>query len=569
MKRNQNIWITILPYSIIAAIILILNIILIWGFDGLTIDDQGYYYFFYNKSLGDLTFRRNILHSLYTLGIMKIASYTSVFFARFLILFLLSIPCAFLIYYFSHYHFKAEKYTSIAISVLPFILPNEILVPTYLAGSYMLLAILFTLISILFILRYLKKQEFSAVSFLLAALFYYMATESSELVAVMLPVFLFLIFIFRKLTLRNILLGLMFTAIAVRKAILIINKPHGKINSISNELTTSEIYHRILHFLDFINPFHGLFNIEFLNIILIGIITAGVILVALNNKRLPRILLPVSQESGQKSKYFYISYYYLFPWAWLILSASPFIFYSEYFTSRYFIMSAIAISFMFFISLNILSGFINKSRIYFIFILLAIILAAGINRKQSFYKYYNPLAFQFNYLEQLLGGYDFPTDAQIIITAPEKYILRIGGKGNLIKSTGTMQYILKRRDIKGQIMIERSFYNPFRLYNRPFRYHNADIDTTKSTFLLRGFNKDKCQDRRLYYALRWVRDSSKYSPWIIYHCQEDGNIERFKSGVGYDSYEATVDSLSALGIKREDIMFGGLPNKKDSIRLGL
>jgi hypothetical protein len=568
MEKEYRSLKTIIPFVIISAIIFIFNIIYIWGFDGLIQDDQEYYSRLFNKSIGDLRFGRNIFHAIFTLEIIKIASLTSVFFARFLIILLLSIPSAFLIYHFSHGHYKLERYTSVAISVLPFILPNEALVPTYMVGSYMLLALLFALISIHFILRFTKRSDFSTPDFILAAATFYIATESSELIATMLPVFLFLIFIFRKLKAKQFILGSTLTFIAVRKAILIINKPHGHVNSINNDLSYSEIKHRIVHFLDYINPLHGLTNIGLLNIILISIILLGAIMVIMNHKRLRDILLPNHTIDNQKNKYFYIVYYYLFPLFWLVVSAVMFLFYTQYLTSRYFLMASVGLSFLFFTSINVIYSALSNRKVPLIIILFLIISFSGYNRQMNFKKSYQAIQDQFKSLEQTLERYDLPPDVQVIVTTSDKNGLNLG-YGIFRRSNGVLQYILNRRDVKGQIMTEKCFYDPFLIYNKPWQYRYMDIDTTVNTYLFRCFDADSTQNRRLHYALRWVDDKDISSPWTIFYIGDDLRFNNFLSGKGYADYNAAMDSLSREGIHREDIMFGGIPAKSDSLRLGL
>lgn len=567
MEKGNGSWKTIIPYVIISAIIFIFNIISIWGFDGLIQDDQEYYFRLFNKSIGDLTFRRNILHAIFTLEIIKIAAFTSVFFARFLIIILLSIPSAFLIYYFSHEHLKLERYTSIAISVLPFIMPNEVLVPTYMVGSYMLLALLFALVSIHFILSFSKRSDFSTPDFILAATAFYIATESSELIATMLPVFLFLIFIFRKLEAKQFILGTLLTFIAVRKAILIINKPHGPVNSINNDLSYSEIKDRIFHFLDYINPLHGLTNIGFLNIILISIILLGAIMVIINYKRLKDILHPNRPVDNQKNKYFYIAYYYLFPLFWLVVSAAPFIFYSQYLTSRNLLLASVGLSFVFLTSINVIYSALSNRKIPLIIILFLIISFSGYNRQMNFKTYYLSINDQFKNLEQTLEQYDLPPDVQVIVISNINDLKL--GYGIFGRSNGVLQYILKRRDVKGQIMSEKCFYDPFLIYNKPWQYRYMDIDTTANTFLFRCFDEVASQNKRLHYALRWVDETSKSSPWSIFHFDDQGHITTLVSGKGYKDYELTTDSLLTHGIKRDEILFGGLPDSEDRLRLGL
>jgi len=568
LKNRNELWNTTIPLLIIAVIIFIFNIISIWGFDGLMTDDQGYFFSLYDKSISDLAFRRNIFHALFTLGIIKIASLSSVFFARFLILFLLSIPCAFLIYYFSHFQYQLKKHTAVAIAVLPFILPNEVRVPTYIVGSYMLLAILFSLISIYFILRFSKQSRFLVIDFILAATAYYVATESSELIASMLPVFLFLIFIFKKLSVKQILLGSIISFVAIRKIIHVVYKPYGGINDVSNDIPVSEIKNRIIHFMDFTNPFHIPTNIGIMNIILISIVILGAIMVILNHDRLKNILYDRLSSEKPPNKYFFIVYYYLFPLAWLVLSAIPFLLYSQHYTSRYFSMTSIAVSFLFVTSISVIVGSLTNHKMPLLMIIVLIIVLSGLNRQIHFIKGYQTPKYQFANIKQTLTSYNLPEDVQIIIAAPGNIWLAVGN-GVTDKSNGTFQYILKRRDVQGQIMVEKSFYDPFRLFNKPWEFRSVDIDTTKITYIFRRFHKDSSQNRRLHYALRWVDEKSKDSPWSIFHFNDQGYVSNLISGNGYEYYELTVDSLLESGITRKDIMFGGNPTTEDSLRLGL
>jgi len=558
----------IIPFIIISAIIFIFNIISIWGYDGLVIDDQAYYVRLFGKSISDLEFKRNIIHSLFTLGIIKVATYSSVYFARFLIIFILSIPSAFLLYYFSNSHFQLKKHASIAIAVLPFILPNEVFVPTYLAGSYMLLAILFALISIHFILKFSNRLEFSLTGFVLAAIFYYLATESSELSASMLPVFLFLIFIFRKLSWKQFLLGSMITFIAVRKSLLVIQKPHGGINSISNELPVREILYRILHFPDFINPLYGLGNTYILNFIALCVILVAAILVFRKQERLTGILDHGNSVEKPGNRYFYMVYYYLFPIVWIIFSTIPFLFFSQHYASRYFTVASLALSFLFITSIFVITGSLTKRKIPFVLMIILVIAISGISRQINFKKFYKNYIEQFNSLKQTLKSYDFPEQAQIIVASPPDRTLKIGN-GVTFYSKGTLHYILERRDVKGQILKEACFFDPFQLYNKPYKFRNVDIDTSSITYLFRDFYPDPVKNRRMYYALRWADDKSKDSHWSVFHADEQGRVTNLVSGKGYENYESVVDSLSKSGITRDDILFGGIPSGQDSLRLGL
>ncbi len=63
----------------------------------------------------------------------------------------------------------------------------------------------------------------------------------------------------------------------------------------------------------------------------------------------------------------------------------------------------------------------------------------------------------------------------------------------------------------------------------------------------------------MHYALRWADDKSKDSPWSIFHADEQGRVTNLVSGKGYENYESVVDSLSASGITRDDILLVAYP----------
>jgi hypothetical protein len=560
-------WKSLLPYFIIAFTIFVFNILAIWDVDGLFQDDQEYFYRLFGKHIGDLKFSRNIIHAIYILDIIKIATTTSIYTARLFIILFLSLPTSFLLYYLVNNRYRLEKPTAAAVAILPFILPNELLIPTYIVGSYMLLAILFSFLAVFFILRFSEKDAFSRTDFFLASLFYFMATESSEIVATMLPVFLFPIFFYKKFWSKQFRLGIMLTLIAVVKTILVIKKPYGPVNSVKNDLPFSEIKYRILHFLDYINPFNGLYDIGILNIIIIGIILAGAVIALSDHTRLKRILSPGNPEDQPKSKYSYFAFYYLLPLGWLAFSLFPFLFFAQYMVSRNLVIPAVALIFLLVISMRVIHGLFTERKWPFAVILVLVIAAAGYNRQVNFSRYFEELKDQYGELGQTLMKYEFPENSQVVVATSNGNLTM--GHGVTRRAVGVYQYILGRRDLSGQIMLEKSYYDSFQMFNNPWGKRNADIDTTKITYLFRCFNTDTAMNMRMHYALRWEDSESKESPWTIFHFDEQGKAAKFMSGIGYSAYDSAIDSLSAIGISREKILFGDIPGREDSLRLGL
>jgi hypothetical protein len=522
----------------------------------------------FGDTVRDLHFTRNIIHALFTLGSIKLATLTSIYFARLAIIVLFSIPGAFVIYFLAHNQYRLQKHASVAVAVLPFILPNEAQVPTYIIGSYMLPGIIAGLVCAWFILEYSKQPKLSVTYLILALVFYFLATESTELFASMLPVFLFLIFAFRKLTWKQILLGALLSVIAVTKSLRIINNPHGKINSVENDLPLKEIIFRIGHFPDYINPFYGIGNILILNIIIVLLILFAAGLVIKDQSRLTKILEPASEAELPRNKYFNFTYFFLFPLVWVAFSASPFLFFSEASTSRYFTVASVASGFLIITSLHVIAGRYTNSKIPLVIISILVILSAGINRQFSVKNYFHDPQEQINSIRNTLASCNLPVNAQVVIATPAAKGLMIG-YGVTTNSIGSLQFILNRRDVEGQIMKEKQFYDPFSLYKKPHRLRNADIDTLKSTFFFRCYQDDAGKNRRFYYALRWNDEKSKDSPWTIYKFDDNGKKSNLVSGKGYDNYVKITDSLSLQGIKRDEIMFGGIPVKTDILRLGL
>jgi|GEM_PF-4180515 len=567
MKKGISSYYNFLPYLIILCIILIFNIISIWGIDGLYQDDQEYYYRTYDKDLSDLRFSRNILHAIYTLEINKIASHISIYTARLIVLVFLLIPCSFLIYYLIKKHFKLISAVAIPIAILPFILPNETTIPAYISGSYTLMGIMFALLSINFILNKSESNRIWEPNFILAIVFYFLAFESTELFAFMLPVFLFLIFIFRKVTLKRVYLALFFSSLAILKSYMIMRRPHGTVNNVRHQVSLDEINHRIIHFMDFINPFHGLADPGFLNLLVIVIILTAIVILLYKHQKLARLLQPLTQITVSNQKLMFLTYSFIFPVIWLIFSSLPFIIFTIYFPSRYYLVAGIALNFMLIVSLGIIFATLTYRKIPLFILLCLLIISAGYNRQQNFKKNHRKLNEQFSELSSILQNNRLPEGSQIVVTTFFRNLTL--GNGVTRRGKGVFQYIMKKRGFAGQIMLEKSYYDPFKIYNNPWGFKNADIDTTRKTILLRCFHPNKNKNKRMHYALRWVDENEVSSPWTLYYIDDELKFNHFLDGQGYAAYNAAADSLYLVGITRDDIMFGGIPDRKDSLRLGL
>jgi hypothetical protein len=263
-----------------------------------------------------------------------------------------------------------------------------------------------------------------------------------------------------------------------------------------------------------------------------------------------------------------VLYYFGLPLVWIAFSSLPFLFFSESFTSRYFALASVGSAFLLVISLSILTGLFASRKIAFILVSVFLVSIAGISRQANFNTFIKPHRDQFRELGSTLGPSNMPGKSQIIVTTSSAKMLKLGN-GVTNNSNGVFQYILDRRDVKGQIMKENNFYDPFHIYNAPYVHRNVDIDTTTSTYLYRCFNQDPRSNHRLYFALRWVDENSRGSQWYIYQYDEEGARKNLVSGNGYGNYLSVVDSLSSTGIARNEIMFGGIPNHSDSLRLGL
>jgi hypothetical protein len=558
-------------YLAVSFLIIIFNFVTIFGLKSLIADDQ----LMYNLIIrGDMPWWLNIRNPLQPYfaipGLILMTHSLTFVRALYVILYLIPISCIF--YYLLTSKFCLPKFIAFISAVVPNILPFQE-IPAYILGSYTLYGMLFALLSLVYGLKYLETDGIKKWGYFIISIFlYFCCTQLMEQGVFLFPPLAFAFLFYIRLSEKQFYLIVTDLLIAAYPTYRTLLSPWSE-NVIPQALSIAEIFKRFEISLFFstplISPFSNLTLIydahSFLNIgsnvFFWGVVIAGFV-IAVNNRNDELILRKKNPIFSWK---YYISYIYLFFFIWWGSASFAFLTQSVYFDPRYFHLSSWGLNGLLVLSLfNILNtGFLKKYKIHLI-LLFSLLLYSGIMK-------YNVLSTRYNDLnrEQLiiinsLQKYKLPKKSQVGILGFKTVDDGAGGNSWLY-SSGYLEQSLKRNDIEG-LLSQRiyRFYDPF----DPQEIRGA-----------RGFNLngrifffiyEHGSLKQVYYALQWLPKTKNWQgnvtdiKWTIYQFDKNSGISSiFKSGSSLKSYLATLEILESLGIKKSELLFGGIPSNDD------
>ena len=174
IKSNTN-FNKILPYILMLLILAIFNWEAIFGVDWMIQDDMHYYYLLnLKKRFWDWVVRRTIFNALFVHGIINVAYY-SLNLARILCFLFLVFPSSAILFYIYRKKVGLPLIVSISAAIFPFIIPTQLLIPTYLAGNYFFIGLIFGLLALIFGFKYLNAQRSKIFFLIISMLFYFIA----------------------------------------------------------------------------------------------------------------------------------------------------------------------------------------------------------------------------------------------------------------------------------------------------------------------------------------------------------------------------------------------------------
>lgn len=494
-------------------------------------DDKGMYF----QAISNLEVTAGIGRTLITPQLNYFfgeLSTISIGFARFIVIILMAIS-AFILHYFYVERFKLNENIAFFAAVLPFIVPGQYLVPTFVMGSYPVRVLVMVLLTAYYLHLVLKSGKLLHPLYaILGIVFIYLSTYSSTNPFIFIPIIFF--FILDKDRRSVLALIVAVFAIALLRVGSILNNPlkTQKVNVYSVDV----IIERSIESINFVSPV--LLENGFINLILGIILVLGstflLFYFTIRDKKLtnnPRV--------------------HLFALAWLALNLVPFLF-STFFTSRYLLVFGIGYNLL----ICMFIGFIidrlapkYAERLTIVILASVVILCVGYKNIYVENKFAPEIKTQ-QFIEEMIQGTDFPENAQLIIAFDEQPEISTGARWRF--SSGTIQHMIDRTDITGIIGRELHLYNPFQIDNRYW----------KRTHVMNGLNIELpvfCyythagKTQQVEYILQY--GISKTKNWKLYEIDQiSGQLSEVQKGFGKKEIEdfleeQDIDYKNVYGIK--------------------
>jgi hypothetical protein len=576
----------IINFFLVAGLLVIFNLV-VFDLETLLLDDQVNYITGLNQNWPwDVPLYKPFnLNSLFRHSFAEL-TVISPKISRVVMLLFVILPTSLCFYYLYRKLFKLPEMVAITASVLPTILPGQWQIPAFITNVPY--GLLFAIVSFIYGLHYLRScKKNKELFFLGISVFCFLITNHlmDDAIFLIAP-FTLGILGYTKFNRKHFLLISSFLAITLAKLswTLLNPRPANQAASLSGE----KILSRFFSFFEFTSPIDFFFNgvgIESQTLsvsTIIGVVIVGFIVglaktdirVCENNFELNH--LPVRWQN---------IYLYTKFCAWSVFCSLPFIFLSPFFSSRYFYIASFGLNLLFIMSLYIILVAITKNNKLIISLsLLIVVVASGGNRHVELQKIFNIYNKSHNLLSKNLKKFIFPKNAQIVILGRTAQ-----GTGGFWKwSSGYLKYTTGRDDITGILPYEYDYYNPFNSEERSHKYKMKGLDITKPIFIFRIDRKKGKLDQEEY-ALKWDTttvigadfrlisvdeytqkkdDNSRAANWIIYKFDKTkGSAEKFREGKGIIDYFEVQNELQEQGIRKEDIVWGGIPSEDSKKRL--
>lgn len=550
-------------YFIIGIIIIVFNLESILGLKTLIQDDLHHYYkYSENPGLDFYTSKYDL-----TAPFIKWVSFNLMIWSpnltRFLYTLLFMVPTSILLFYLYYKKLRLPEIVSFAAAVIPNILPYQVLIPSYINGSFIVFGMLFYVVSSLIGIKYLETYTGNATNtktLIIYSIIYFLTTQLNPRMVFMLPPLVFLFLIIngpqrRKITLISLTLVL---SIYRYYQTLSFPKQPTKIMDLGME----EILRRFEIYFKEMIPFSlGSSSIDIIISIIFWIVIFIGLLIFIFKKDLYK---NYGIDSTKKGSFYIIVFLILY----LFFNVYPYIAMTFYFTKRYFYVSGFAYSALLVIAIFSISSFFPKNHLkkisYLLFSLLIIII--GISRYKETSQYNNLQNKLFYALKPHLINKEFPKNSQL-------YIISDVGIGTLhgqwLRSSAFLKIILDREDIVGFIgtnNLHYNFENAFIKIDREYykRKSMHGLSLARPTFLY--YFSDSSNELKQYKyglymsALPFQEQATKNDIyWKVFEYDaQTGLKEVVERGIGLDSYLEFNDSLSIANGKPNEILWGNV-----------
>jgi hypothetical protein len=558
-------------YIGIAFTVIFFNLIAIFGLESLMHDDPAWYKMVLSGAFPRGMLKYNLISPFTEWIGWNIMAYSPKL-ARGLYVLLLMVPISCCFYYLCRSRFGFSRMTAFAAAVLPVILPQQWEVPAGINMSYVLWGMLFSLLSFLLGIHYLGKNTPNNWARLTGAFISYLvATQIMEQALFLYPPFVLAFWGYNKFDKKNLRIIIAFSLVSAAKLVQILLYTRKAMQW----TPLGEIIDRVGLYFQWALPVPEIPPV-FAAIIFLAIILGGGILYSKH---------AVEETTGETKSPTLFShfplksrglFFYGFFIGWSIITVSPAIVLSFFYTIRYAYISLFGAIAIFFFSLHtiilkLFPGREKGKRVYIPFFLILVIISGAAR-----YFYLRDIFDLENtnqaVIKRSLDKIKLPLHAQVVIVGIEGVGYK-GFDGGWERSSGYLQFALKRKDLKGLISPCHSsaFYNFDNHFDpgirgwRP-RYYMTGLSPDQPVFLFR-LDKKTGELNQYEYALQWEGTTSKARWTILRFDKITGKAFPLTFGRGIKEYLLEIEKLGKMGIRQSDILWGGPPTKSEQIRL--
>lgn len=554
-------------YIGIVLTVIFFNLIVVFGLETLLHDDPAWYKLVLSAAFPRGMIKFNLI-SPFTewLGWNIMAYSPKLARGLYVVLLMVPVPCCF--YYLWRSSFDFSRMTAFSAAVLPVILPQQWEVPAGINMSYVLWGMPFSLLSFLLGIYYLGENTPSNWTRLTGAFMSYLvATQIMEQALFLYPSLVLASWGYKKFDKKSLRLIIAFTLITAAKLVQISLYTRKAMQWIP----PGEIINRVGLYFQWALPVPGI-PPAFAAIIFLGVLLWGFILHFKHTTEKTKSSTIFSRFPLKSRGLFFYGFFI----GWSIITVSPAIVLSFFYTIRYAYISLFGAMAIFFFSLQTITlklfpGREKGTSVYIPFFLILVIIS-GVTR----YFYLKDI-FDLENTNQAviirsLDKIELPLYAQVVIVGIEGAGYK-GFDGGWERSSGYLQFAMKRKDLTGLISPchASAFYNFDNHFEpgirgwRP-RYYMTGLSVDQPVFLFR-LDKKTGELNQLEYALQW-RGDKKDASWTILKVDKmTGEILPLISGVGMEEYVLTLQELKKRGIPQSEILWGGPPTKEEQLRL--
>ena len=506
----------------------------VFGLDILLGDDNARYLSFVNGTR-DFSLARGFfeLAAYFKLLGIYLFSAVSVESARAFFLLFYMIPVSYLFYYYNRNYLKLSLWISLGSAVIINILPEQYLIPAFLDGSYPVPGMITFLVTLILIHSYLNERDVNYYKLAFSIIAWFIANDmNAELSVFLFPVIAVLIITDQSSLKRKLSIFIPVLSISFIRVYSYFNSRNAINTPVEHSL--DEIKHRIIQSIDWWLPYKASqLEAQVIYFTLFAIVILGILFLLKKDE---------ARDKNLRALALYTT--------WFLSTGFPFWFLSKSFTVRYFYVSHIALTAIFFIlTYQIIKHFIPRNKITIYIMLFFVLSFYGYQRNNYIQQKFDTKNKKNDFIISIIENENLGPNSQIALVNIDN-----GTGGKYIWSSGYFSYVLNDPNIRGIMGREYNFYNPFLEDNCLYVVDMSCLSSEKELIAFKVDMKTK-HHKQMHYFLKWETTGDMKSDWIIYDNFKENNLNVFQAGSNLESYKNT---LKEYGINSSSVLWGNL-----------